>query len=227
MNKLVLLFSTLLLLLVGFTACDAEGVPPAAVDCEHVFSEWVTVKEANCSEEGEETRACTKCFTPETRALERNGNHSVVIDEGYDATCTADGLSDGEHCGLCSEILVQQQVIPGGHAEVTDNAIPATCTEDGLTEGKHCSRCNEPLVPQSVIPALKHIEVIDAGFPATCTEDGLTEGKHCSRCGDILVSQESVPAMKHNEVLYNGKQPTCTEDGWADYVKCTRFSYTT
>lgn len=31
--------------------------------------------------------------------------HEVVFDEGYPASCTQDGLSDGEHCALCGKVL--------------------------------------------------------------------------------------------------------------------------
>jgi len=125
--------------------------------------------------------------------------HKPIIDPAIDPTCTGTGLTEGEHCELCEEILIAQEVIPAlGHTEVTDAAVATTCTETGLTEGKHCSVCEAVLVEQEIVPALGHTEVIDAAVAATCTETGLTEGKHCSVCEAVLVEQETVPALGHD-----------------------------
>lgn len=38
--------------------------------------------------------------------------HTVVIDKAVEATLTQTGLTEGQHCSACGEILVAQQVIP-------------------------------------------------------------------------------------------------------------------
>ena len=77
--------------------------------------------------------------------------------EGYEATCTSTGLTDGSKCKKCGEILVSQTVISAnGHTEVIDNAVESTCTTIGLTEGKHCSVCNAVIIAQEVINANGH-----------------------------------------------------------------------
>ena len=144
--------------------------------------------------------------------------HMEEVVEGYDATCTEAGLTDGKKCLICGEVTVAQEEIPAkGHTDVITPGYDATCTETGLTEGKKCSVCGES-VPQEVIPAkghkdeapqdgkcdvcnisicVNHNEVIDAAVEATCTTDGKTEGKHCSVCGEVIVAQEVVKAEGH------------------------------
>ena len=43
--------------------------------------------------------------------------HVEVLDEGYPATCTEPGLTDGKHCEVCGEVIEQQRDIPAkGHS---------------------------------------------------------------------------------------------------------------
>ena len=84
--------------------------------------------------------------------------HTEVIDAAVAPTCTETGLTEGNHCSVCDEVLVAQTVVDAsGHTEVIDAAVAPTCTETGLTEGNHCSVCDEVLVAQDVIPAPGHI----------------------------------------------------------------------
>lgn len=121
--------------------------------------------------------------------------HTEVVDEAVEPTCTETGLTEGKHCSVCGEVLMEQEVVKAkGHTEVIDKAVAPTCTETGLTEGKHCSVCSAVLVEQEVVKAKGHTEVIDKAVAPTCTKTGLTEGKHCSVCNKVLVKQEIVPA---------------------------------
>ncbi len=122
--------------------------------------------------------------------------HTEAVDKAVEPTCTETGLTEGKHCSVCGEVLVEQEVVKAnGHTEVVDKAVEPTCTGTGLTEGKHCSVCSAVLVEQEVVPAKGHAEVVDKAVAPTCTKTGLTEGKHCSVCNAVLVEQEVVKAL--------------------------------
>ena len=142
---------------------------------------------------------CVTCGETYTNDFTEKHIHNIVIDQGKEATCTEDGLTEGKHCSVCNEVIKKQEVIPAtGHKVVVDQAKEATCTENGLTEGSHCSVCNEVIKKQEVIPSTGHKEFLDSAKEATCTNTGLTEGIHCSICNKIIKKQEIIPALGHD-----------------------------
>ena len=175
-----------------------------------------------CTVEGCTTFTCALCGDSYNETQAANG-HSVIVDEAVAPTCTETGLTEGNHCSICGEILVAQETVEAlGHTEVVDAAVESTCTETGLTEGKHCSVCGEVLVQQETIDALGHDEVVDAAVASTCIKTGLTEGKHCKRCGETLVAQTVVAALGHTEVVDAAEAPTVFETGLTEGKHCAR-----
>ena len=206
------------------TACDNGNEPqtpsgttdgttePGTEAHVHSFGEWTTVKEATCTEKGEQERVCV-CSEKETQSIDMIA-HAEVIDDAVAPTCTATGLTEGKHCSICNAVIVPQQavsMIPHTYDDKYDEECnvcgykrdaecahleteiikgeDATCTETGLTDGVKCKKCGEILTAQTTIPAKGHTEVIDKAVASTCTETGLTEGKRCSVCNFIIEKQ--------------------------------------
>ncbi|MDY5991976.1 MAG: hypothetical protein SPI93_08010, partial [Oscillospiraceae bacterium] len=108
---------------------------------EHTFSEWTVTSEPTCTAEGEETRTCSVCGEAETRTIEKAA-HKIVIDTSVTPTCTETGVTEGQHCSVCGEILVEQQTIAAtGHNDINSDGICDSCGEDlgTHTPGENCS----------------------------------------------------------------------------------------
>ena len=103
--------------------------------------------------------------------------HIAQVIPGKAATCTETGLSDGEECAICGEILKAQEVLPMiDHTSKTVPGKAATCTEAGLTDGEECAVCGKELKAQEAIPALGHAyQIVDR------SNGRITY--RCSRCG--------------------------------------------
>lgn len=147
--------------------------------------------------------------------------HFSIADIGYDATCTATGLTNGSHCSKCHAVLKAQQVIPmkahtydqdgyctvcgAGdpeiyhvHSMVTIPAVEATCTTDGKTPYVYCSTCNMVMQVSKVIKATGHKFV----------------NGYCQNCGEPYVHT-------HTTVVVARKEPTCTKNGTEEYSYCS------
>ena len=206
-------------------------VIPKITCTEHEADKAVRENEvaATCTEDGsyDEVVYCANCgaeMNRETKTIEALGHQPETV-EGKAATCTETGLTDGEKCSVCGEILTAQEEIEMlPHTEEVIPGKAATTTEPGLTDGKKCSVCGTILVEQEVIPVIEeheHAAETIEGKAATCTEEGLTDGEKCSICGEILKQQETIPALGHKAETIEGKAATCTEDGLTDGEKCS------
>lgn len=162
--------------------------------------------------------SCNKCSF--VRDSECAHTETTVI-QGKEATCTEVGLTEGNKCTKCGEILVAQTTVGAlGHAEVIDSAVAPTCTATGLTEGKHCSRCTETLVTQTTVDPIGHTEIWVVDAEATCKDEGK---KHveCTICHEILETISIDKLTTHtpmNAIEENVTASTCTENGSCDKV---------
>lgn len=94
----------------------------------------------------------TPAYAKVTVTGEAACEHIAVIDAAVPATCTATGLTEGQHCSLCGEVLVAQEEIPvtdHTYAEWVVTQAP-TFTEPGQQE-KTCQQCTDTIT--EVIPA--------------------------------------------------------------------------
>ncbi|MCH5317785.1 MAG: hypothetical protein J1E05_07385 [Eubacterium sp.] len=157
----------------------------------HILGLWWTIDEATCTEKGLERRVCSRvndddselpgpCDYFEEREIDTI-DHTPVIDEAVEPTCTKTGLTEGSHCEICGEVLVPQVEVPvtehsyGEWEEVT----PATCTDKGVQK-RTCSVCGDEV--EDEILALGHDWVKIDRVEPTPTEPGYEEGRYCPRC---------------------------------------------
>ena len=220
---LSLLLALLLVLAAAPTATFAE---PSADGCDkaddgrHVWKE-VNRKAPTCADPGYVQWTCAACGVTVTEEIPALG-HSPVDVLGIAPTCTEDGLTSGQICSVCGQVLVAQEIIPAtGHTVIIASGREATCTEDGLTDGQTCSVCGAVIKAQETIPATGHTPEVVPGTAATCTEDGLSEGQVCSVCGEVIVAQETTPATGHTPVDVPGTAATCTKDGLTEGQVCS------
>lgn len=97
------------------------------------------------------TKACAKAIKDAVdnyngvmeviRAQEASGHygHETVVLEARQATCSMGGLTEGEYCTLCSEVLKEQETIP-----TTPHTFGAVFTENGV-KYVQCSVCGVKL----------------------------------------------------------------------------------
>ena len=184
----------------------------------HSYSSEVTLP--TCTELGYTTHTCERCNETYVDTYVDSLGHSIVIDEKVEPTCTATGLTEGEHCTRCDYKVAQDIIEALGH-NYTSVITSPTCLDKGYTTHT-CNRCNDSYV-DSYVDALGHNIVIDERVEPTCTETGLTEGEHCTRC-DHKVEQTVIEALGHN---YKSvvTLPTCTERGYTTHT-CERCNAT-
>ncbi|MBR4308386.1 MAG: heparinase II/III family protein [Oscillospiraceae bacterium] len=175
------------------TTVTAQFIPTA-----HSYTEKITVS-PTCTAKGTKTYTCScgRSYTEELALLA----HSPVTDEGYAPTCTAEGLSDGSHCGSCGIVLEPQTILPkADHSPVTDKGYTPTCTAEGLSDGSHCGTCGTILEAQVSLPKADHSPVTVPGTPASCLNSGLSDGQVCGVCELVLAEQQPLPRLGHDYV---------------------------
>ena len=246
MKKILILLALVVALLATLASCGQGSTPtPTPEHTTHSFGEWITTKNATCTEDGVMSRYCS-CGEKQSDTIPATDHNKQVI-PAVDSTCTENGLTEGIKCLDCGEVFVAQQETPlKAHTEQIISGVESTCTSTGLTEGKKCSVCDIVIVVQQTIPPIAHTYddkydetcnkcefIRDAecahketetlkGYAATCTYTGLTDGTKCKKCGEILVAQTIIPVTDHSFGDWlTVKNPTLTEQGTKErYCAC-------
>lgn len=113
----------------GFTS-ETEFVPAKG----HNYKGQVKTP-AVCTENGVMEYACTACGDSFTRVIPAHG-HTPVVDPGEEATCQAEGKTQGSHCSVCGTVLTAQEPIPVQDHRY-ENGVCVWCGENepaGATE---------------------------------------------------------------------------------------------
>ena len=186
MKRFILVLSTVVLALLcmgallSCTNAKEQETPTEAH--RHSLGDWTTVREATCTEAGEEQRVCSACGEKETRSIPATG-HTEVIIPAIPATCTASGFTEGRYCSVCGELLaVRELTLPKGHTFSDWTTVKAaTCTEMGEAR-RVCTACGEE--ETEVVPATGHAfgEWTDTG-EMFCPTVKICK-RECSACGE-------------------------------------------
>ena len=180
------------------SACSA--IDPANPKTNHNFGEWVTEKEATCTETGTQKRTCADCGYSETAEIAMIA-HTLTHHEAVTPTCTTTGSIEYWECSACGKkfsdaactIEVTDVTLPmAAHTLTKTDAKAATCTEAGHAEYWTCSACGTWFLDESgeneitdhnsvVIPATGHTA------DATGWHGDDTDHWHvCTTCGETF-----------------------------------------
>lgn len=159
---------------------------------DHKYGDWITVKQATCTEEGLQERYCY-CLTKETEIIPAT-------------THTPEEREDCAYPVYCSSC--DKQLLPASEHSFGDwiTVDPVTCTTNG-TQERFCSVCDKRETKTIFSKGHKYDNWVIVR-EATCTEDGLRE-RYCV-CGD---KRSDVLTADHVGTWVTLKEPTKTENG--------------
>ena len=78
---------------------------------DHTESNWKIVSKPTCAKEGKQQKKCTSCKEILSEEIIKKLEHTIVIDEAVEPSCTQTGLTEGSHCSECGEVIEKQETI--------------------------------------------------------------------------------------------------------------------
>ena len=96
------------------SVCDEVLVAQQIVDAlGHSYQTTVTAP--TCTKDGYTTHTCSGCDDSYVDGYVDALGHTEVVLDAVEANCTQTGLTEGKYCLVCSDVLVEQQIIPITH----------------------------------------------------------------------------------------------------------------
>ena len=178
---------------------------------KHEWGEWVTTKEATCTEKGEETRVCEKNGEhKEKRELAAKGHEWGEWETEKEAGCVMSGR-ERRVCKNDASHSETRSIEAKGHDSAWRKKTEAWCENKGIEE-LYCGRCKKVLETRSIEAKGHEWSEWATTKEATCTEKG-EEKRVCKR--DKSHSEtRSIEAKGHEWGEWKeSKAPTLTEEG--------------
>lgn len=108
----------------------------------HSFGEWETAKEANCSNDGEQTRICDSCGATETEIIPATGEH---IYGDWNTMSEPTCIEEGEmhrYCEICNVVDIQSIPSTDIHSYGEWFVVTAATFEEEGLKKRICEICN-------------------------------------------------------------------------------------
>lgn len=218
----------------GFYSGDFNFEIYKEIISEHVFGNYVTIKEATCTEKGIKRKTCSVCGRYEDADIDAKGHtYKKVV---TNPTCTTRGYTTNT-CSVCGDTYIDNYINVSGHTNksaVKENVVNATCTTAGsYDEVIYCSVCNaEVSRTKKTVAALGHnwqtaTTSTNNGLKssATCTEAAVYYQK-CSRCSEKDTSKYntvgSALGHQYESTQTVDVQATCKNSGKVSQ-HCVRY----
>ena len=189
-----------------------KSAAPASVAHEHVWSEYVVIKEPTCTENGEKVKTCAcgatvsvvtdhtghalekglpcserKCLNEGCDYVEPAAEHTFSVKETVPPTCTEKGYS--VYACACGEEYVGDEKEAAGHSfGEWETVTEAACLTDG-ERLRVCTACGYE--ENEIVPAFGHVYESRVTY-ATCEKGGYTEHV-CSICSDSYIDSYTIP----------------------------------
>ena len=185
----------------------------------HNFGEWVTEKEASCTETGTQKHTCVDCGYSETAEIAMLA-HTLTHHEAVAPTCTTTGSIEYWECSVCGKKFSDEACTTevtnvtrpmAAHTLTKTGAKAATCTEAGNTEYWTCSACGTWFLDGNGEHAIPdHNSVVIPATGHTANENGWygndTNHWHvCATCGETFDNE-----------AHRGGHATCSERATCD-----------
>ena len=207
------------------TICNTK-ISTASIPALGHSTEWIVIKEATCSTDGQEVEYCSRCGRQLSyRAIAKTNNCTFtewVTDT--QSTCNQQGVQH-RTCTQCGKVETTENPATSKHqySDWTIDTQP-TCTTNG-SKSRYCTVCGYRS-EVTTINALGHTTSLINAKNATCTADGYTGDTYCSTCKQTITKGSAIAKLGH---AYNSgvvtAQPSCANTGVKTFT-CTRCNGT-